>query len=84
MENVSNNKTAIYWIVGIVVVIALFLGIRYWGGNSEIVTNTENNTAQTQDTDLNDYDDTNTPTDDTTKTPNTPVENPVNNFDYKG
>ncbi|MFA5934527.1 MAG: hypothetical protein WC827_01415 [Candidatus Paceibacterota bacterium] len=82
MDNGLNNKTMIYWIVGVVVVIALFLGFMYWGDNSEVANNLENNATTTED--INDEDGIIRPT--STTTIKTPVKNtiPLNNFDYKG
>ena len=85
MENEPNNKLAIYWIIGIIVVIGLFFGFRYWEGRSDIVNNNliENSATTTEDVNTDNLSGTIRPA---TSTNKTPVNNnvPVNNFDYKG
>lgn len=84
MDNGLNNKVAIYWIVGIILVIALFLGFKYWGNKSEIVnTNLENNATVTESIDFNNEDGVIRPTNVSTTTP-TKVQNQIPGFDYKG
>ena len=87
MENGLNNKVAIYWIVGIVVVIALVLGFFYSGNKSKIENvNLENVATTTEDINSNNENPVVRPANNSTTTPKAPVKNtaPVNNFDYKG
>ena len=90
MENVTNTKVAIYWIVGIIVVIALFLGFRYWGNKSSVTNvNLDNNATTTENIDLNNIN-VSKPANIGTTTPKAPVKAPVKaptqvpGFDYKG
>ena len=87
MNEGLNNKTMIYWIAGVIVVIVLFLGFKYWGSNSEVSKDLSETSSSTEEINLNDDNSvvrpTNTPT--TLPTvPKTPVKNVVPGFDYKG
>lgn len=82
MDNGLNNKTMIYWIVGVVVVIALVLGFWYWGNKSKVSNIPENTNTE----EINSEDDSVIRPTDTTPTTQTPTEKTdlENNFDYKG
>jgi hypothetical protein len=91
MNEGLNNKTMIYWIVGIIVVIGLFLGFKYWGSNSEISKDLNKTASSTEEINLNDDNSVVRPTNVSTTSPKVPVvapkapvKNVVPGFDYKG
>jgi hypothetical protein len=87
MNEGLNNKIMIYWIAGIVVVIGLFLGFKYWGSNSELDTDLNKTDTSTEEINLNDDNSVVRPTNISTTSPaapKAPVKNVVPGFDYKG